>query len=157
MGSAGGFRVGLIHPLESYIRQVYGFDQGELAKVAHFLLAHSLVDVRLISLAVAHEVRLQGGVGSLDHEQLRAISERASARTFSKHLEAAKATDHLPSDCESIAVALNKTRDDFLHWRPGRRDHPVYEGLNITTEAGFKGAMDAVLLFLQRMPFQLPD
>ena len=81
MGSAGGFRVGLIHPLESYIRQVYGFDQGELAKVAHFLLAHGLVDVHLISLAVAHEVALRGGVGRLDHEQLRGISERASRRT----------------------------------------------------------------------------
>jgi len=57
----------------------------------------------------------------------------------------------------AFAAALNTTRDHFLHWQPGRPVHPAYEGLDITTETGFKAAMDAALLFLQRMPFQIPD
>jgi hypothetical protein len=151
--SSGRFRVGLIHPIESYLRTTYRMEPGELDKVAYFILAHGLVDLSLISLVVADHIGRGGGIGRLTPDEVGDISDQSSSGTFSRHLEQAEETGRMSSEAAGIARALNRTRDEFLHWRRSRPDHPVYKGLDVTREKGFKACMDDALRFLQA-PFQ---
>lgn len=152
--SSGGFRVGLVHPIESYLRTTYRMDPGELDKVAYFILAHGLVDLSLISLVVADRIGQRGGIGRLTLDEIGDISDQSSNGTFSRHLDQAEQTRRLSSEAAGIARALNRARDDFLHWRRSRPDLPVYKGLDVTREEGFKACMDDALRFLQLAPLQ---
>jgi hypothetical protein len=64
--------------------------------------------------------------------------------TFMKHLNALRAQGTFTTDFFEMYEELNRTRDHFLHWMPGRFSLPNYRGLDVTTEEGCIAALHAV-------------
>src|SRR5574338_675770 len=99
-------------PVEGYIRQTFGLDAEGLQRVALLLLAHVLIDTRLIARGL-----------------FKTIDERSGGKG-------------LPPDGVETAERLNEARNALLHWNRTRFSLPVYKGQDATTEAGFRACMD---------------
>ncbi len=66
---------------------------------------------------------------------MRVVGE-ASKGTFGVHLEKAKSRGVISNVAAAIAADLNNTRNNFLHWMPGRSVTPTYKGKDVTREEG---------------------
>ena len=150
MADTGGFRIGLQHPLEKHILKTFEIDRAALERMAFFLLAHVLVDTRLIATAMFKKVSEGGG---LPLPEIERIACEVSRGTFGRHL---KAVRHLiPSRCVAIAEKLNDARNDLLHWTPDRFSGPRYDGQDVSAEAGFQACMNDALQFIQTVPLNM--
>jgi hypothetical protein len=109
------------------------------------------MDRRLITLGLMSEINARGG---LSLAAIQDLADEIAAETFGPHL--ARAASRLPVGMETIASDMNKARNAFLHWKRNRFLLPIYKGLDITTDAGFRTCMEDILLFLQTVPFVAP-
>ena len=142
------------HDLERYLLQTFELDRDRLQKMALFLLAHIVVDTRLIALVVSDRSHDSGlSLDAIDFglsaDAIQRISDRASKQTFQERLD--RARPHLSEDNAAIAKELNRARNALLHWERNRV--PVYKGADVTTEDGSRACMDDVLRFIQTVPF----
>jgi hypothetical protein len=142
------------HHVEQYVRDTFGLDEVGLRRVAVFLLAHVLVDTRLIARAMFKEISDRSAGQGLPLTTIQEIADEAADGAFGTHLGNVSAG--LPSDMTEIAEKINKARVALLHWKRGRFSLPVYKGQDLTTEEGFRSCMDDVLRFIQVVPFNLP-
>lgn len=142
------------HHIEHYVRQTFGLDEIGLKRVAVFLLAHVLVDTRLISRAMFKTISERSAGHGLPLTTIQEIADEAANGTFGDHLTQASAG--LPDDTSEIAREINKARNALMHWKRGRFSLPVYKEQDVTTEAGFQTCMDDVLRFIQTVPFETP-
>ena len=140
------------HPLEEYILKTFQLDWDGLGRLALFLLAHVLVDTRLIAIAMFKEVSKGGG---LSLTKIQAIADEVANGTFGLHLE--RVRQYLPEWCAEIAEEMNKARIALLHWKRDRFSLPEYKGQDVvTSDEGFRRCMDDVLRFIQTVPFKTP-
>ncbi len=65
--------------LSAYIRRTFEVDDEGLRRIALFVLAHVLVDTRLIALALFKRVSERGGASLAT---VQALSDEVSERTF---------------------------------------------------------------------------
>ena len=139
--------------IKQHICQTYGLDDEGLKRVAVFLLAHVLVDTRLIRIALSAK-RLSEGPGPSREK----LADKAAQGTFLTHLRRAADTRWLPDDAKAFAKKLNQARDDLLHCEGDLLEFspPVYKGLSVATDAGFRACMSDVLRFLDAIPFSPP-
>jgi len=143
------------HYLERYVRETFGLDEVGLRRVAVFLLAHVLVDTRLISRAMFKTISERSGGHGLSLKTIQEIADEVAEGTFGQHLARVRA--ELPSDTGEIAREINEARNGLLHWKRDRFSLPVYKGKDVTTEQGYRSCMDDVLRFVQVVPFVIPD
>jgi len=127
----------------------------ELDRLALFLLAHAFLDRWLIHAIALKEFkdRVEGGVRIRDSDEEidRLISENAKGE-FGKHMGQAKGAGVLPAPDRVICEEVNRARNRFLHWEPGRFKVPTYQGQAVTTEAGLLQCLsdiDKVIVTLQ--------
>jgi hypothetical protein len=99
------------HPLEDYLLKTFQLDQTGLNRLGFFLLAHIVIDTRLIALALFKAVSEQGGVPL---SRIQMLADDAANGTFGVHLDKVRA--HLTVECTEIAEELNKARNALLHW-----------------------------------------
>jgi hypothetical protein len=133
---------------------MFGLDEIGLRRVAVFLLAHVLVDTRLIARAMLKMVSDQSAGCGLPLTTIQDIAEEVANGTFGTHLDRISAG--LPGDTAEIAKAMNQARNHLLHWKRNRFSLPVYKGQDVTTEPGFRPCMEDALRFLQTVPFDQP-
>ena len=142
------------HHVERCVRDTFGLDEVGLRRVAVFLLAHVLVDTRLIARAMFKEISDRSAGKGLPLTTIQEIADQVASGTFGTHL--GRVSDGLPGDTGEIANEINEARNGLLHWKRDRFSLPVYKGENLTTEEGFRSCMDDVLRFIQLVPFDLP-
>jgi hypothetical protein len=144
------------HRVERYVRDTFGLDEVGLRRVAVFLLAHVLVDTRLIARAMFKEIsdRSAEQEDGLPLTTIQDIADEIADGTFWTHLERVRAG--LPADMGEIAAEVNAARNKLLHWNRKRFSLPVYKGRDLIAEEGFQSCMDDVLRFIQLVPFDLP-
>ncbi|SRR5712691_4225791 len=153
MSDAGGFDIRDRHPLEDYLLETFEIDRSALNRLALFLLAHVLIDTRLISVALLKAVSEGGG---LSLTEIEGIADKFGKGTFGPHLDRVRTL--IPSRCVEIAEKVNDTRNGLLHWRRERAFRSAdYNGQDVTTETGFGPCMDDVLEFIQTVPFNMPQ
>ena len=114
----------------------------QLTGLGLFLLGHAWIDRWLIHLLATDEciqdIRAgQVAKADLDRVLPTLISKHAKG-TFSQHLIAAERRGLLDSTGVEICREVNRGRDHFLHWEPGRFSVPLYQGKDVTTEEGHK-------------------
>jgi hypothetical protein len=144
---------GASHPAEAYIRHTFGLDSERAERVAYFLMAHVLLDTRLIGLALFRIVSERSKGEGLPLVTIQAIADEVAKGTFGQHLDRVKMD--LPDGCEQIARDVNDARNALLHWERTRFTAvPVYRGLEITTVEGFKACLDDVMRFIEQVPFK---
>jgi hypothetical protein len=143
------------HPVEQRLLSACGVatDQ-QLRRLGIFLVAHTVMDVHLISVLVDHEIGRIGGVGLLSFEQQRNISHTVSRLTFAQHLQQARSL--IPARAAAIAEEVNRGRDSFVHFKQDRFELPHYDGLLVTDDAGFQACMNGVQEFLHLVPLLNP-
>lgn len=141
------------HPIESYIRQTFEIGSAEeLQRLSYFVLAHVLIDTRLIATDLFYRVSQGGGLPLVEIQKL---ADEAASGTFGIHLGRVK--DKIPENCFRIADELNQTRNGLLHWRrTGLDPQRGYKGQDVTSASGFKACMDDVLTFIQAVPWRNP-
>ncbi len=139
------------HHVERYVRDTFGLDEVGLRRVAVFLLAHVLVDTRLITRALFKTINERSGGQGLPLTTIQEIADEVANGTFGTHLDGVK--DGLPGGTDEIADGINKARNALLHWKRDRFSLPVYRGQDVTTEVGFRACMDDVLKFIEMVPF----
>ena len=138
------------HSVEGQLLTACGIREDEqLRRLGIFLIAHTVMDTRLISVLVAH--KNVEGVGLLSFDQQKAITSGDSHSTFKGHLQAAGAL--IPERATEIADEINRGRDAFVHWKRDRFQLPQYNGHAVTTAEGFRVCMDDVQEFLHLVPF----
>lgn len=142
------------HHVERYIRDTFRLDETGLHRVAVFLLAHVLVDTRLIARAMFKAISEQSAGQGLPLTAIQAIADQVAKGTYGTHLGRVK--DGLPGDTGEIAEGINEARNALVHWERDRFSLPVYKGQDVTTETGFRACMDDVLRFIQTVPFDIP-
>ncbi|HKW91395.1 MAG TPA: hypothetical protein VJX92_05810 [Methylomirabilota bacterium] len=140
--------------VERYIRDTFGLDEVGLRRVAVFLLAHVLLDTRLISRAMFKTISDRSAGTGLPLTAIQAIADEVANGTFGMHLS--RVRDGLPGDTGEIAEKINEARNALLHWSRDRFSLPVYKGQDVVTEEGFRACMEDVLRFLQTVPFEVP-
>jgi hypothetical protein len=140
--------------VERYIRQTFGLDSKGLQRVGLFLLAHVLIDTRLIARAMFKTISDRSAGVGLPLTVIQGIADEVAQGTFGTHL--CRVSTGLPGDMSEIADKINEARNALLHWRRDRFSLPVYKGQDVTTEPGFRACMEDVLKFLQTVPFDLP-
>jgi hypothetical protein len=94
-----------------------------LTRLGFFLLAHVLIDTRLIALALFKAVSEEGGVPL---GRIQTLADEAAERTFGVHLDKVRAD--LSDENAQIAEELNKARNALLHWKRDRFSLPEYKG-----------------------------
>jgi len=142
------------HHVERYVRDTFGLDEVGLRRVAVFLLAHVLVDTRLIARAMFRMIGDRSAGCGLPLPAIQDIADEVANGTFGTHL--ARVSAGLPVDTAEIAKAMNEARNNLLHWKRNRFSLPDYKGQDVTTESGFRACMEDVLRFLQTVPFDQP-
>ena len=60
------------------------------------------------------------------------------------HLNGVRGKGLFTSDLFDICEELNRGRNYFLHWKPGRFEVPKYRGLDVTTDEGCLASLRAV-------------
>lgn len=140
--------------VERYIRDTFRLDETGLHRVAVFLLAHVLVDTRLIARAMFKTISERSAGQGLPLTAIQAIADEVANGTFGTHLDRVK--EGLPGDTSEVAEGINKARNGLLHWKRDRFSLPVYKGQDVTTETGFRACMDDALRFIQTVPFDIP-
>jgi hypothetical protein len=118
------------------------------------LLAHAVVDTRLIARALFKTISQRSGGHGLSLATIQDIADEVAKGTFGTHLK--RVRERLPGETADIAEQLNNARNALLHWERERPGLPVYKGQAVTTEAGFRACMDDVLRFIQNVPFDTP-
>jgi hypothetical protein len=93
------------HHVERYVRDTFGLDEIGLRRVAVFLLAHVLVDTRLIARAVFKRVREEGAESGLPLMRIQEIADEAAEGTFGIHL--GRVSTGLPDNTHGIATDIN--------------------------------------------------
>jgi len=139
------------HPLEDYVLQTFQLDHAGLTRLSFFLLAHVLIDTRLIALALFKAVSEEGGVPL---SRIQTLADEAAERTFGVHLDKVRAL--LSDENVKIAEEMNKARNALLHWKRDRFSLPEYKGQDVLSDDGFRRCMDEVLRFIQTVPFKPP-
>ncbi len=138
--------------LERYLMlSIAAEDERELRRLSLFILAHAAVDRALImalGLGKAQSLPVAENDPRWLDEMIEAFSSAAS-RTFMAHLNEAADKGLVTEGGRVIAADLNKARDDFLHWMPGRPSRPVYRGVDITTNEGLRVCLLDVKRFLE--------
>lgn len=142
------------HRVERYIRDTFGLDTVGLRRVAVFLLAHVLVDTRLIARALFKKISEESAGSGLPFRAVQQIADEVANGTFGTHLSEVRAG--LPGDTGDIAKELNEARNALMHWKRDRFSLPIYKGQEVTTDPGFRSCMDDVLRFIQTIPFDTP-
>jgi len=142
------------HHVDRYVCDTFGLDIDGLRRVAVFLLAHVLVDTRLIARDLFKTISEQSAGSGLPLTAIQEIADKVAKRTFKERLDSVRAG--LPVDTGDIAQQLNKARNDLMHWKRGRFLAPVYKGQDVSTDEGFRACMDDVLRFIQTVPFDTP-
>jgi len=137
-----------------YIGQTFGLDSMGLQRVGLFLLAHVLIDTRLIARAMFKTISDRSAGIGLPLTVIQGIADEVAQGTFGTHL--GRVSAGLPGDMSEIADKVNDARNALLHWKRDRFSLPVYKGQDVTTEPGFRACMEDVLRFLQTVPFDLP-
>jgi hypothetical protein len=142
--------------MERYLMTSCGLhNDDQLRRLAVFLAAHTVMDTRLISVLVDHEMGKHGGAGVLSIERQQDISDDVARLTFKEHLRAA--TPLVPTRAVEIADEVNRARDAFVHWKRGRFELPRYNGQAVVGPEGFQACMDDVHQFLiSLVPFRNP-
>lgn len=131
----------------SLLLRQFGLAEEKLQRVAYFLLGHTLLDRWLIhAVALARFRRDLPPVSSIGsgaewEARLEELIANASARTFHQHLVQAQQLGMVGPDVFKICEEVNRARDHFLHWEPGRFTIPKYDGLGVTTEEGLRRCM----------------
>jgi hypothetical protein len=139
------------HPLEAYVLTTFQLDHPGLTRLGFFLLAHVLIDTRLIALALFKAVSEEGGVPL---SRIQTLADEVAERTFGVHLDKVRA--HLSDENIEIAEEMNKARNALLHWKRDRFSLPEYKGQDVRSDDGFRRCMDEVLRFFQTVPFTPP-
>lgn len=139
------------HPLEEYVLKTFELDRTGLTRLGFFLLAHVLIDTRLIALALFKAVSEEGG---LPLSRIQTLADEAAARTFGVHLDKVRAL--LSDENSEIAAEINKARNALLHWKRDRFGLPEYKGQDVRSDDGFRRCMDDALRFIQTVPFKPP-
>ena len=140
------------HPIESCIRRTFEIESPELERLAYFVLAHVLIDTRLIATGLFDQIATRGGLSLVE---IQGLADKAAAGTFGTHLE--RVAGKIPDDCFRIADELNRARNGLFHWRRDRLDpQPSYRGQDVTSPSGFQACMDDVLTFIQTVPWRNP-
>jgi hypothetical protein len=145
---------GAEHHVERYVRDTFGLDEIGLRREAVFLLAHVLVDTRLIARALFKRVSEEAAGSGLPLMRIQEIAEEVAEGTFGIHL--GRVRPGLPGDTSGITTDINEARNGLLHWKSDRFSLPIYRGQDVTTETGFRTCMDDVLRFIQVVPFATP-
>ncbi len=141
--------------VERHIRDTFGLDEVGLRRVAVFLLAHVLLDTRLIARTMFKTINDRSAGSGLPLTAIQAIADEVANGTFGTHLS--RIREGLPGDTGEIAEKVNEARNALLHWKRDRFSLPVYKGQDVVTDAGFRACMEDVLRFLQTTPFKIPD
>jgi len=138
--------------LERYLMlSIAAEDERDLRRLSLFILAHAAVDRALImalGLGKAQRLRAAEDDPRWVDETIEAFTSAAS-RTFMAHLNEAADKGLVTEAGREIAADLNKARDDFLHWMPGRPSRPVYRGVDVTTHEGLRICLLDVKRFLE--------
>lgn len=141
------------HQIERMLLTACGVQGDEqLRRLGIFLIAHTVMDTRLISVLVDNEAGKIGGAGLLSLDKLQNLSDEISRHTFKRHLEEARAL--IPPRAVNIAEEVNRGRDAFVHFKRDRFELPRYSGQKMTEEEGFRVCMDAIQEFLLLVPFR---
>jgi hypothetical protein len=130
---------------------MFQLDHVGLRRLGFFLLAHVVIDTRLIALALFKAVSQREGMSLTE---IQALADDLAERGFLVHLD--KVRDELPPGCAEIAEQVNKARNDLLHWKHDRHALPVYEEQEVVSDEGFRRCMDDVMRFIQTVPFKTP-
>jgi len=139
------------HPLENYLLTTFQLDNGRLNRLGFFLLAHVLIDTRLIALALFKAVSEEGGAPL---SRIQTLADEAAERAFGVHLDKVRA--YLSDENADIAAEINKARNALLHWKRDRFSLPEYKGQDVLSDDGFRRCMDDALRFIQTVPFTTP-
>ena len=97
------------HELERYLLQTFGLEHERLQKVALFLLAHVLIDTRLIALDMFRTISEKSQGTGLSLPAIQAIADKASQGTFKAHLR--RVRPMLSEANAAIAEELNRARE----------------------------------------------
>jgi hypothetical protein len=122
----------------------------QLPRLALFLLAHALLDRWLIHHCATQQLRPfietipPPTEAHVVEARIDALVLKNSDGTFSRHLRAAKDTGLLADWQIEVCEEVNRGRDHFLHWVPGRFSVPRYRGLDVTSPEGLGACMKDV-------------
>jgi len=140
---------------EDLLLAMFEVSREQLKRLALFILAHALVDRHLIIANAFARIREQGrDPNHLSKEEAEAAVSQAAQSTFAQHLQDASRRGLLPEGCESIATELNRGRNHFLHWVPGRFSLPRYKETDVIADDALTFVSD-VLRFLGTVPLDL--
>ncbi len=145
--NSGGMRIGLEHPLEKHLLQIFELDEPRLFRLSRFLLAHAALDRYLIILVTLVRIKKAGGVSAIGQAGSMKVLEKAAEGTFGRHVNAAENEAKLPEWARKTASCVNKTRNAFLHWKPTQSSAstvPKYRGRDVTTNLGLLACLSDV-------------
>jgi hypothetical protein len=83
--------------------------------LAYFVLAHVLVDTRLIATALFHEISELGGSGGLSLNEIQQIAGKVAKGAFGPHLN--RVADLIPSASSTIADEEKSVTREIEHVR----------------------------------------
>ena len=127
------------HELGAFLA-MFELKEEQLPGLALFLLGHALIDRWLIHFLAVQEMRPALRANPPQGEEgldafIDALVTKHSAGTFLRHLRAVQEVG-LADELAEICEEMNRGRDHFLHWQPGRYSVPRYRGLDVTTQEG---------------------
>jgi len=120
----------------------------QLTPLGLSLLGHAWIDQWLIHLLATRECIEEiraGRVAEADIDAaLDALIAKHAEGTFYCHLKLAQDQRLLDPEIIEICEEVNRGRDHFLHWKPGRFQVPQYRGAEVTSTEGFEVCMKDV-------------
>lgn len=140
---------------EDRLLDMFKVSRKQLTRLALFILAHALVDRHLIIANACARIREQGrDPNHISNEEAEDVIRHVAKSAFAEHLQEASQRGLLPEGCEDIAKELNRGRNHFLHWVPGRFSLPRYKETDVIADDALAFVSD-VLQFLGTVPLDL--